>query len=83
MRTVADAMDDQQRATEEWVRWAWRLEAAVLANPVECRCWTDNGRNGSQGHIGACAEWRQLASAIRTKSKMVAGPGRRAAGGRR
>ena len=77
MRTVAEAHDELQRVAQEWVLWAHRLEDAVLSNPVECHCWDHNGRNGSQGHIGACEEWRQIAEAIRTKPKMAAGPTRR------
>lgn len=74
MRTAQETIDEMQSALEGWVFWAQRLEAAVLANPVECRCWADNGRSGNQDHIGACAEWRAVASAIRTKPKMSAGP---------
>lgn len=76
MRTVGEAYDELQRATQDWVLWAHRLEAAVLANPVACRCWTNNTRNGTQGHTGACEEWRQLVKAIRTKPKMIPGPRR-------
>lgn len=76
MRTVGEAYDELQRETQDWVLWAHRLEDAVLANPVECHCWDNNGRNGTQGHMDACAEWRQIAEAIRTKPKMAAGPRR-------
>lgn len=74
MRTVGDSYNELQRVTQDWVRWAQRLEALVLATPVPCRCWDNNGRNGTQGHIGLCNEWSAVAAAIRTKPKMVAGP---------
>lgn len=74
MRTVADTVDDLQRAAEAWVLWARRLEALVIANPVHCRCWSRNGRNGTQDHIGACAEWREIAASIRMKANMTPGP---------
>lgn len=74
MRSVQDTFDEMQVAMRSWVLWAQRLEALVLANPVECHCWDNNGRNGSQGHIDSCAEWREVAASIRTKPNMSPGP---------
>lgn len=77
MKTVQDAMNEAQRVTTDWVKWAWRLEKFVEAHPVECHCWDldrSPRRHGTQGHTDDCEEWQQLASAIRTKSPMFAGP---------
>ena len=72
------AREYERRVGGAWVEWANRLEALALAHPVHCQCW-DGARNATEPHHGLCAEWREIASAIRTKPTLSPGPGREAA----